>query len=327
MPVSSDGTTTTLQDIVNSFRAYSELTPIIGTSGWEQEPAVTIANDVMSRILAEGMNWKWNRAAADPFLTVSLQQDYITNITDMGWLEQAWKKDINNTANPKPIFSMETIRDMAATFYQGYPFNMSWIPNALAIFGTWKASTFYPSGTSAPYNQVSPIQQFIDANGNFLFVTAWGISGTVQPVLPANSAAGTTVIDGAVTWTVADPNGFAFRLGPLPSSTGIVWEIHPIYQKKPPLIKNLSDSLTPIPDSYMYLFRQGFLAMCYEHAGSAKFGEAYGRWIENMVTALRAGDRERDFAILYPSEGFTGGSPWNVGLPIGPGWPYFFPGY
>ncbi|MEK7499562.1 MAG: hypothetical protein AAB649_03075, partial [Patescibacteria group bacterium] len=73
--------TITLQSIANSARAYPELTPILGVGGFTQEPALSIGNDVMQKILAEGMNFKFNRANAAPFLTTTLQQDYITSIT------------------------------------------------------------------------------------------------------------------------------------------------------------------------------------------------------------------------------------------------------
>jgi hypothetical protein len=313
-----------IRDYVDQIRAYPQVVPVLSTSP-STEPALSIANDVIQIMLSQTLPWKFNRAAATPFLTVALQQDYITSITDLSWVEQGWRVDINNTANPKPIFSLEMVRDLQQVAWQQVPFQVSWIPNNLAIYGTWQANTSYPSGLGAAQTPVSPIQQFIDANGNFLFVSVNGISGNVQPVLPASSAAGTTVVDGTVTWKVADPSGIAFRTAPLPATSGIVWEMHPIYQKKPPIKTSLSQTISPIPDEFGYLFRQGLLAMCLKHAGNKNADREIQQWKEDLFNALRSSDRERDQTGLIPSDGLMSGGMGTYGgsgLPIGPSYPY-----
>jgi hypothetical protein len=100
----------------------------------------------------------------------------------------------------------------------------------------------------------------------------------------------------------------------------------PVYQKKPPYFTSLQQTLAPIPDEYVYLFRQGFLAFAYEHAGSKNAGMAYQKWEEALIIALRAADREREDALMYPSESIMGGGPYdNGGLSAGPAWPYGYP--
>jgi len=337
--------TITLQNIVNYLKTYADLKPVSDAGGFTEEPVLTMANDIMQRFLAQGMNWKFNRGNVPSFLTVPLQQDYVTSVTDLGWLEQGWRIDINNSAVPKPIFGMEAVRDLAQTSYQANPFNLSWIPNSLAILGQWKALTSYPCGYGAAFTNPSPIQQFLDANGNILYIdsnslglgiftpgigatgfvaptTPYGTSGAVQPVLPASSAAGATVADGTVTWTVADPNGVAIRIVPIPASSGISWLLSPIYQKKPPILTSLQNIITPVPDEYGYLFRQGCLARAYQHAGSRTGLEAYSQWEETIMIALRSADREREDCSFYPTQGLTGGNPFRYGMPVGPAWPY-----
>src|SRR5271154_4581083 len=134
--------------IINQVRPYPEITSILmsGNSPVSQ-PAIGIANRVMQRIIAQGLDWKFNRGYVDVnqngsggILTVALQQDYVTSFTDVAWMEQGWRIDINNSTNngnmaPKPIFTMETVRDIAQTSYQANPFNMSFIPNSLAFMG------------------------------------------------------------------------------------------------------------------------------------------------------------------------------------------------
>jgi len=340
--------TLTVQAIIDPLRTYAELKPLTDVGGFTSEPAISIANEVMQKILAQMMNWKWNRAIIPNFLTVSLQQDYLTNVTDLGWLEQGWRLDINNTCNPKPIFTMETIRDSGQTSFQTNPFNISWVPNDLAILGTWKANTAYGCGYGQASTPASPIQQFVDANGNLLYINSnslslrvdspgysgtpisvtppFGTSGAVQPVLPAASAAGTPVVDGTVTWTVADPDGYAMRLTPLPAFSGLCWLVTAVYQKKPPQITKLSDLISPIPNELSYLFRQGFLALAYDHSvepsAIRKAPAAYQKWEENLMIALRGADREREDASLYPSEALTGGGPYTLPFPLGPAYPF-----
>lgn len=315
-----------ISDIVTQIRAYPAVHPVLGTSPG-LEPALSIANDVIQKMLAQSLPWKFNRALVAPFLTVALQQDYITSVTDLAWLEQGWRIDINNTSTPQPVFSEETVRDLQQTWWQSIPFQMSWIPNSLAIYGTWQKNTSYPTGRGASSTPTSPVQQFIDANGNFLFVSINGTSGNVQPSLPAGSAAGTTVVDNTVTWTVADPNGVAMRLAPLPATSGLVWEIHPVYQKKPPIKTLLSQTISPIPDEFGYLFRQGFLAMCLIHAGNKEGRESFAMWQEDLTTALRSADRERDQICMYPSEGLMTGSAYGSIIPVGPAYPFAPTGY
>lgn len=349
--------TWTLQNIVTEVRAYPEVTPVLGTSGYTTQPALSIANDTMQKMLAAGLDWKWNRGYVNVrngvggILTVALQQDYVTQYTDIGWMETAWRIDINNSTNngnkaPKPVLFMESVRDLPQTSTQSQPFQISFIPNSLAFMGQWNANTVYGCGYGVAQIPLTPLQQFIDQNGNILYLDSttlglsinspgfqttpivlptpnpYGTSGSSQPFAPTGASAGTQVTDGSVTWTVADPNGYAMRITPLPAFSGLAWLIIPVYQKKPPIIRNLTQVLAPIPDECIYLFRQGFLAGCYEHASSPKAAMAYEKWMADMTTFLRSGDREREEAVLYPSEALTGGSGSGYGISVGPAWPF-----
>jgi hypothetical protein len=341
--------TFTIQNLVDQISTYPEMRPFSDVGGFATQPALGAANDVMQAFLQTGLNWKWNRAQVPPFLTVTLQQDYVTNVTNLSWLEQGWRCDINNTANPKPIFTMEAVRDMVQTSFQSNnQFNMSWIPNSLAIMGVWQANTLYQCGYGQASTPLTPITQFIDANGNILFVDSsslglnisspgynqtvipttppFGTSGSVQPVLPADTTPGTTVVDGTVTWTVADPDGYAIRLAPIPAFSGLCWLIFPIYQKLAPILTSLSDPITPIPDSLAFLFRQGLMARLYEQSpdpsAARKAPAAWAKWLDTIQTALKGADRELEDASFYPSTSLAGGGPQTLPFAIGPANPY-----
>lgn len=346
--------TQTVLQIIDPLRTYPELGFLCSGGGFSLQPALSIANRVMQKFLAQTMDWKFNRAIVPTFLTVALQQDYITNVTDLSWLEQGWRLDINNTATPKPYFTMESVRDLMQTSYQSVPFQLSWVPNNLAIMGKWKANTVYACGYGQASTPVSPIQQFTDTNGNILFINSnslglslsspgfsgtpisttppYGTSGNSQPFAAPAAVAGTTVTDGTVTWTVADPNAIAIRLAPIPATSGLCWLTTAVYQKKPPYLTSLGSKITPIPDEFIYLFQEGFLAFAYEQSpepGAArKAPAAYAKWEENLMTALRSADREREAFVMYPSEGITGGAPWSMWpFMVGPAFPYWPGGY
>jgi len=139
------------------------------------------------------------------------------------------------------------------------------------------------------------------------------------------ASAGLNVVDGTVRWTVANPNAVAMRLAPLPAFSGISWLLVPVYQRKPILFTSLQQLLLPIPDEYGYLIRQGFIAFCKEYAGTRDSRDAYLKWEEMVMNALRSGDREREDKNFYPSEGImSGGNGGLAQLPIGPGWPFSY---
>ncbi len=352
--------TQTLQQIANQLKSKPEFYNLLGgAAGFSSEPFLTICNEIMSRILAENMPWKWNREIWPPFLTVSLQQDYVSNITDVGWLEDGWIVDINNSISnangaPKPIRPMETVRDIPQSSIQNVPFQVCFIPNSLAVMGEWQANTEYGCGYGVSQLPTSPIQQFLDANGNILFIDStqlgltiespgytgttikpsgfypYGTSGSTQPVAPANATPGTKIQDGTVVWTVANPNGYCLRVNPLPALNGLCWLIYVRYQAAPPALTSLQSNLNPLPMQMLYLFRAGVRAALTRENDLAAGNTAYMEWEEQLMKALRAADRQQEEFVLYPTQRILG-TDWLGYNGLGPCQPYgpafLFPGY
>ena len=246
---------------------------------------------------------------------------------DLCWLEHGTWVDINNTSIPKPQRNMECKKNLDPTSLQGIPFKLSWLPNNQATYGAWQANTYYPPGTGYGITQAltSPIQQIVDANGNFLYISSYGstaYSGSTQPLAAIGAPPGTQVPDGSLTWTVADPLGAAIRVWPLPPISGLVWQILTRYQKKPPILTSLQNTFAPIPDEYAHLIRAGFIAHAKEHAnpGSKAAILAKQTWTEQLMRTLRGGDREEQDASMYPTDSLQSGG--IMSTPIGPAWPY-----
>lgn len=300
--------TITLQQIVDDAASLGDTSPALATGGMSDVPALSIANDVIAAMLlggpqGEAFNQKWNRFNPAPFTTISFQQDYfVPGIVNLGWIENAWASNINQTSIPKQKQPLEVHRDLDVTYQQtGYPGKICWLPNDQMLTGTWGAAPLGPTA-GTPSGQVSliganpsglqnpgpnviytdpmgtpnqPINATTcikDQNGNLWVLTTFGTCGTVQPTWPTTpvyptyqspSTAATTVPDGTCVWTAVNPKGQGFRLNPIPPQTGVVWLIQAICQMRVPVFKNLSQTLEPVPDDYATYFKQGFFAQCY----------------------------------------------------------------
>jgi hypothetical protein len=159
-------------------------------------------------------------------------------------------------------------------------------------------------GAGYPQGQ-NPWLNMVDANGNILIVTTFGVTGSVAPSLPANSPEGDTVTDGTVVWTCVSPTSQGFRLDRLPSAQGPTLEIKPYYQLDPPRFATVQQTLDPIPDSFSRYFFTGLIAQCLMNSpnpGDMKRGqEMQALWQKAMADSKKQGDRELNIYALLPA--------------------------
>lgn len=320
-----------LQDVNDWAKAKGIPVPTDQPAGYGVSLAIKNANDVMSDMVAERFNWKWNRATATPFYTNSFQQDYPQiGLTTIGWLEDADRIDINNTSTPKPLRNITVRRQLSRTSQSFYPVDqLCWMPNNELSYGVWPGHgvTFFPL-VAAQVKQ-NPIMSMIDANGNLLIVTTFGTTGSVAPVLPANSTEGTTVNDGTVVWTVVSPNSQGFRVYPLPGASGPIWQITAYYQVLLQKLTALASLINPIPDDYSHYFQVGYetyaLRSSPNPADRARFLDTWKLWIKSMTDAIKQGNRETDaygaVPATTPVENVFGW-PWGLRNPQDPSQPY-----
>lgn len=189
--------------------------------------------------------------------------------------------------------------------------------------------TFWQATTIAQVSQpANPITQIQDANGNFLVLTTYGVTGNSPPSAPANSSPGVTVNDGTCVWTVVDPYGQGIRVLPVPPQTGLVWEFNLTGQMLPKRFTSLNETLFPIPDQYESNFRQGFVAQCYRYSPEAKirakFKDEWALWLASMYEIRAKSDRELEENVFTPDRGIMSGVQgrrrWD-----GPAWPFNYP--
>lgn len=339
--------TYTLQNVVDDAISYGEIQPVLNVPGYENAPALAIANTVMTNMLAPSFPQKWNEIIIPPFYSSSFQQDYaIPGLTTLAWLQRGTALDVNNTAIPKPRFLVEVGRSLpqasanqtSVSFLSNPKFIINWFPNDQLYYGTWGGSSSSSGndpvalqvitnplspGTSQPSN---PITQIKDSNGNFLVLTTYGTTGASAPTAAVKAAPGITVNDGTCVWTVVDAKGQGMRLIPVPSQTGIVWQFNLVGQARPVKLTTLGQSLDPIPDDYYEYFRQGFIAHCFMRSPeekTRKMGQVqFQLWQAALAEARQKSDRERDECGFVPDSPLI--SSYGGGYQ-GAAWPYPYP--
>lgn len=348
--------TTTIGSIVTYCRTFPELAPVVQTTagGASLQPALTIGSDVMTELIAQAFNWKWNRFKCPVFYSNSYQQDYATNMINLGWLEHAYIVDINNSAQPLPIWPLETVKDLEGTSQQyGRAGQVSWLPNDQLVYATWGAAN--PGNGSGPNPQpnqlimtplgvvampANPYTQIQDPNGNFWVITTYGTTGATQPVwtnpplfpTPANpTQVASTVTDGTVVWTAVNPKGQGIRVNPIPPQTGVVYQFNLVGQYRAFAFSNgpftsFNQTIEPVPDDFAKWFRDGFVAMTYEHSSDkglrAKGMDLRQKWMQSLMESRIQGDRERDNMGFYPATDLLQ-TPWQIWP--GPAYPFNLP--
>lgn len=320
--------TLTVQALVDYARTFPWTTPVVGIAGYNDQPAVSFADDIVKKIMAKTNPWKWNAAPFQGVQTQPYQQDYPTSVSqnDLGWLQSAILVDINSTAKPQPKLPMNAVSNLLPTMATGRPQKVSWITNYMAQTGSWPGAYVcyrdpLVSNGGGPGN--NPFTAITDSNGNIQLVTSYGITSGSQPDWPPTGAAsGTTTQDGSVTWTVQDPAGVALRLDALATNQSQVWQVNALYQRKPPNILTLGQTLSPIPDDLSYLVKQGFLAYCYKQVDNSKFQVEFAQWLADIQEAMGSSDREYQEFGFYPAQPVQGGGDSGSGGGYGyPGWP------
>jgi hypothetical protein len=329
----------TLQNVIDDANSLGDVAPALATGGFSDAPALSIANDVMQAMInggpnAQPYNWKWNSFNVAPFCTISYQSDYfVPGLINLGWIENAWAVNINQTSVPKQKQYLEAKKNLQVTYDQtGYPGKICWMQNSNLNAGTWGQAPLGPTAgnpqgninglgpgltgqqnpgpnviytnpvgiLSQPTNATTCIK---DPNGNLWALTTYGTCGATQPSWPTTpvfptvvspNTVATTVTDGSVVWTAINPAGQGFRLNPIPPSNGVVWVITVVGQMRANRFSNVAQTLEPIPDDYEWAFKQGFFAQCYRRNPDPKIRAKFTMEQQIWLKALDDAVRQSD---------------------------------
>lgn len=359
-PVGSQGSTYTIQNIIDRVVSFADIEPVLNVGGFSLEPALSIANDVFNEILATPFPHKWNSADIPQFYTWSWQQDYAllnpdgSSVYNIEWLQEGVAFNISSTAIPKPWVRVEAGRNLSqrtgsfggnsGTMMSDPGFLVSSLPNSDLYYGVWgqpdinsstlgnnpKAGSVYVGPLATTNMPANPISQIVDANGNLLVITGFGTEGSTAPLAAPQAPAGTQVSGAGATtvWTVVDPVGLGMRILNVPSQTGVVWQFNMVGQQVPPKFTTLDQILAPLPDKYEPFFRAGFIAQCYRYSPEAKirakFKDEWALWKASLNAMRVAQDRELEEYSFKPDRTVMGAARSRANF-LGPIWPFNYP--
>ena len=322
--------TVTIQKIVDGVSVIADLSPVLSNAGgYANEPALTIANDVIMEMLSERFPWKWNRFKLPPFYLNALQQDYVLVPDEkrIGWLENGFRVDMSSTQVPPSAPPVGVVRDLpvSSTPYgasgtyavSGFP-RVCWMQNDQLEHGVWPGPGIVytdPYGlTTTLDNRWTHIE---DDEGNILVLTKYGTTGLLEPVVPEtppddelsypNWPIGAVIADGTCMWTVADPSAQGIRIEVPVASNSNLWLMRLFAQKKAPTFTNLQNKLDPVPDDEVKWFRDGFVAYCHRYSANpavqARFEVKKLDWLNAMAAQARSNNREEEGRGFFPAQG------------------------
>jgi hypothetical protein len=335
--------TLTLQNVVNLASTHLELLPLSGVGGYTNEPALSLCNDVLQTLLAMPLDWEFNRAEMPMFVTSPNRQDYLfagatffslTNVPLGAGIDLATNNGLTISGSTVTIKTLEQyngsigdvcyIRGTGSNYDSTFTQNGStsaWGGNTYAITNiSGLTITATLTGSASGTSGAPGINDF----GWLSDATMVGLN-TNAPVLPTRHlyARRTIQPSSVVSWKVSDvaviqdlgTGVLKIRLLPIPSA-GSVWGVNLVYQKKAPLKVALSDTWSPIPDEFSYVYRQGFLARGYRYLNSPRSEVEEQKLQAAIRLALAADEREKPDISLYPETGFDTNPDFFSGFPF-----------
>lgn len=314
------------------------------------------------RQLPQATGTYWNSATNDPLFLVNF---FPNNTLYYGTWGQGnlGSNTFGNNPYPGAIYTSPLGAYVTAASWSGgqITFTLNYIPNGIQAGAILIVSGAYPVGYNSSFTVVSvsgltvlvtstanpgtyqagglignntninqpvnPISQIQDSNGNLLVLTTYGTEGTTPPTAAANATPGTVVSGtGATTkWTVADPFGQGFRILPIPSETGVVWQFNLVGQMTPVRFTSLTQTLFPLPDQFEPNFRAGFISQCYRYSPEskvrAKFKDEWTLWLASLNELRSKQDRETEENRFVPERGIMSNG-WGYGNRFGPQNPF-----
>lgn len=323
--------TITVSQVITYASQHTELMPLVGVGGTSNEPALSIANDVMSELLAQPHPWKFNRTIMPIFVTQQWKQDYkfagATAFTQNGGaaiaLATAGTPGITEVSTTATVTTIEphnfnvgdtvyitgaTVAGYNSTFTQT-PSGSAW-SNGYTILTVPTTTSFTITATGSLGTSGAPgitdlgwleYATMVNMNDTSASQYVWYLQA-VRNLEPANrqyipDRIAVFADDGAGTLTLR----LRYLPGPQPMGVTIA------YQKRPTLITATSTTWAPFPDEYAYVYRQMFLAHAFRFANSGRADVEYEKAMANVAKALGADDREQSEEYISP-EGSLGGT-------------------
>jgi hypothetical protein len=333
--------TVTVANVIAYAQQHTELMPLTGVGGVANEPALSIANDTLLELLAEPFPWKLNRANLPIFVTAPFKQDYLFSgscaftltgggvgidlETNTGLQQTGSDVQVNLLESCQGILNVGdtvyltnlTTSGINAVYTKGQgTVNSGWsngfVITAIAAdfmsFHFTYAPTI-PGGTDgapgASYIGWLEYATMTQTSSTAQVPKVWYLKGT-RELQPASQ---TSIPDRISMLNDGGYGIITLRLRWLPGTQP--WTITTAYQQRPTVISSTSSTWAPIPDNYIHVVRQMFLAMCYRYAESPKADVEFQKAIAMVTKATGADDREDAEEYIVPDEPLVQGAGWG----------------
>lgn len=260
-----NATRNTIQGTLNFCAAFILNRPSVNVANAYQEPALTIANLILSTVLSPPFVWQWNRNFVNVPLVVG-QSDYTVFLADFGWLEDA---TISLSSMNPPVVALQINPMFAASGKNNRPFQIAVVNDdnagnitfrfmaipdqtytatliyqkapvfATSLFGASVGSITSiaaASGGTTVYNFSGGVTNFTALVGTYVWVTGTTVSGSSFP----NNGLFLVTASTNTSLTLQNPNG--------------------VLQAGAGGIAQPATTWAPIPDKFNFLYERGMLA-------------------------------------------------------------------
>lgn len=338
--------TVTVQTVVNLASTHIELLPISGVGGYTNEPALSLANDTLQTILSEtyelpggevlALDFKWNRAEMNMFVTCPNRQDYLfAGATFFSLGGNGCGAGIDLASNNALTIVSTTVTIKLLETYNGAVGDVCYIlgtgSNYDSVFTQNGGNNAGFSGNTYTITNITGLTVTATLTGTASGTSGspgitdfgWLAGGTILgiqnggPILPTRHVEAVRDIQPYgfantpqkfCAWETSTAGVLKIRFYPVVGTT--VWGVQAVYQKKAPLLSSLSSTWTPIPDQFGYVYRQGFLARAYRYVDSRRADAEEMKFVSALRRALGADQNEDSDIRLYPEDGLLT-SDWN----------------
>ena len=283
-------------DLVRYGRSHAGLFPIMSASGWGREPALSIINDLIAFILSPPFSYPWNRLEAQVQLSPGVQDVSIgfPTGTQLSLLEKATLQ----------IYAGVILTLTAIPTNGGSGFVSGDVGTQLKInTGNGNAQVTIQAVAGGAVTQISTTPLF----GGYGYTVGTNISTTaiqsahgigctisiasvstacfnkelsIRHVLALDTSQKDPDFICVLNETGSNPNTQDFRVFPSPDQS---YYLDILGQCSPVKITSLTTQLNPIPDRYIHILYQGFLAKCYEAAGDPRSDVAMDLFIRQVI--------------------------------------------
>ena len=330
-----DGCTVTLQSTVDLCRTHVDLMPLASVGGFSQEPALSLANDTLQELCAQPYDWKFNSKEYGLLTTHPARQEYLyagavafvigvgsasIGLADGAAITMNGNEVTVKCLQPHGFTAGQTVYMTGNKVVGDDIYNSTRVDSAN---GGWTGG-WVLTDTSDPkvfkFNHVLSNQAPSGALG--ITDLAWLESAVMYDtaatdanpfyreleVVKSQKRTNSAGLPRKINMVSQSAGILTLRLSHIPS--GVVWGITIRGQKKPPLKTDLTQTWSPFPDEFGFVYRQMFLARCYRFLNKPQADKEDVKAFAMIAKALGRDDVEESDQYVSPERSLMGDDSW-----------------